>query len=230
MSAVIRARVSAVSGLHLLDFGQGVLGGLVGLRAELGLLLGAATGLAGVAFGAGLRGLRLRDPHPGLALDLLDLVRGGFRVGNGARDLGGPVQDGAQLGLLLGQRPLGLTGGLPELREQGTERCPAVGDRPLWHHRVLHPTHGSRAAGGELERPPRSERARPVVPGQLAVPRRCAGTPPVRSIGRPHSCPPAPVGNWHPSEPPFAPPPVGAPLPAGPAARVSCCSSAIASL
>jgi hypothetical protein len=58
---------------HRLELGQRFLGGRVGLRAQLGLLLGTPALLAGVALGRGLPALGLRDPYRGLPLDLIDL-------------------------------------------------------------------------------------------------------------------------------------------------------------
>ena len=90
-------------------------GGGVGLRAQLGFLLGAAALCAGLALGGGLRAVGFGDPHPGVALDLVDLVRGGFGVGDGAGDLRGAVQDGAELALLGVEGLLGVRGDVAEL-------------------------------------------------------------------------------------------------------------------
>lgn len=140
-----------------------------------------------------------------------------FGVDDGAGDLGRPVQDRAELALLSVEGLLGGCGDVAELGQHApNDARPSVTGRTGI-------TSGSPSTSGSA--PPPAAASANARRAAKALARLCPGSsqyrdgapgPPVRSIGRPHASP-GPVGNWHPSPPPFTTPSASEPA-AGPRA------------
>lgn len=157
-------------GPGLLGLGDRILGGLVGLGAQSGLLLDPATLLLGGSFGGRLSALRLGDPDPGLAADLFDLEPGGVGVGSCVCDLLRSIQQRRHpcRALLLG---LALRGGLlGEAGEQHAQGHPPVGHRSLRQSLFVNVRARIPDSANSLQCAPSRERLHPGVLGQVAVP------------------------------------------------------------